>query len=280
MGSTYAKGYEEANEIALARKKPYLRTWSLGKGAGINVIRSEHIPLAHIPVEGLPVPSPGVLIIDQDITEIVNEREHRMRILHQLVDMLVRMVDRRDPHAASHSACVALVAHAVAVGMGLDRERVETATMAGNLMNIGKIVVPSKVLVKTAALTKREMRTIRESLQSSIELLENIEFDGPVVDTLRQSQEHVDGTGPLGLKGDDILITARIIAAANAFVGMISARSYRKAMSADKALKNMLEEIDTQFDRRVIVALADFIENKQGGEVLKKLISMEAGAKE
>jgi HD-GYP domain-containing protein (c-di-GMP phosphodiesterase class II) len=275
MGSSRAKGYEDANKIALARQSPYVRTWSLENGSGGIVVRSEHIPLDHIPVEGLPVPSPGVLMIDQDITEIVNEREHRVRILNQVIDMLVTMVDRRDPFAASHSACVALVARAVAVGMGLDRARVETAETAGNLMNIGKIIVPSELLTKTAALTDDEKRSIHESLQSSIGLLEKIEFDGPVVDTLRQSQERYDGSGPLRLKGEDILITARIIAVANAFVGMISRRSYRQALGMDQAIKNLLDQIGTNFDRRVVVALADFMENRQGREEIEKLIPSE-----
>lgn len=277
MGQTFAKGYEEANKIALARGAPYVRIWKAESGSTIKVIRSEHVPLEHIPVESLPMPSPGVMMIDQDITDIVNEREHSVRILRQLVDMLIHMVDRRDPYAASHSACVALVAHAVALGMGLDDDRVETAETAGNLMNIGKIIVPSEVLTKPSALTVGEMRSIQESIQNSITLLEKIEFDGPVVDTLRQAQEHFDGTGPMRLKGENILITARIIAVANAFVGMISLRSYRQPLSIDQAIKSLLSVIDTHFDRRVVVALADFVDNRHGRDVITKLIPTEGG---
>jgi HD-GYP domain-containing protein (c-di-GMP phosphodiesterase class II) len=192
--------------------------------------------------------------------------------------MLVTMVDRRDPYAACHSACVATVARAVAAGMGLGHERVETAEVAGKLMNIGKIVVPSEVLTKPAALTGDEIRKIHESIQSSIGLLEKIEFDGPVVDTLRQSQERYDGSGPLKMKGEDILITARIIAVANAFVAMISVRAYRQALGQDQALKILLGEIGTQFDRRVVVALADYVENKQGRDEIAKLIPAEPAA--
>ncbi len=278
MGASLAKGYEEANKVALSRNAPFMRTWSIEGGAGTKIIRSAHVPLPHVPVEGLPVATPGVLMIDQDITEIVNEREHRMRILRQVIDMLMTMVDRHDPYAASHSGCVAMVARAVATEMGLDNSRIETAETAGNLMNIGKIVVPSEVLTKPSALTEDEMRTIHESIQSSIKLLEKIEFDGPVVDTLRQAPEHYDGTGPMKLKGEDILITARIIAVANAFVGMISVRAYRQALTQDQAIKNLLEQIGTHFDRRVVIALADFVENKQGREAIEKLIPAEGKA--
>ncbi|MDR3424760.1 MAG: HD domain-containing phosphohydrolase [Alphaproteobacteria bacterium] len=273
MGSEFAKGYSEANNVALLRNAPYIRTWSMENGTKSCVIRSAHVPLAHIPVEGLPAPSPGVLMIDQDITEIVNEREHRMRILRQLVDMLVHMVDSRDPNAASHSACVAFVARAVAVGIGLDSERVETTEIAGKLMNIGKILVPSDVLTKADSLTEKEMRGIHDAMSGSIALLEKIEFDGPVVDTLRQSRECFNGSGPLGLRGENILVTARIIAVANAFIGMISPRSYRDALGIEQAIKTLIGAIDIQFDRRVVVALADFVENQHGRDSLAQLIA-------
>ncbi|MFA5040818.1 MAG: HD domain-containing phosphohydrolase, partial [Bdellovibrionales bacterium] len=275
MGAARAKEYEDANKVALVQQKTYKRSWSLGTGPGGKFVVSEHIPLPHVPVEGLQVPTPGVLMIDQDVTEIVNERDHRVRILHQVIDMLVTMVDRRDPYAASHSSCVAFIARAVASGMGLERERVEVAEVAGRLMNIGKIVVPSEVLTKPTALTEDEIKQIQESIQGSIKLLEKIEFDGPVVDTLRQAQERYDGTGPLKLKGEDILVTARIIAVVNAFVAMISVRAYRKALGQDQALRNLLGEIGTQFDRRVVVALADYIENRKGREEIAKLVPFE-----
>ncbi|MDD3028990.1 MAG: hypothetical protein PHS57_01725 [Alphaproteobacteria bacterium] len=273
MGSAQAKGYVEGNGIALARRASYVRAWTLERGAGVcAVIRSEHIPLPHVPVEGLPMPTPGVLMIDQDITEVVKEREQRERILRQLADMLVTMVDRRDPYAAQHSLCVAAVARAMAVGMGLDRSRIGTAEMAGRLMNVGKISVPCSLLTKVGALTDEERQTVRRSFQSSIDLLEKIDFEGPVVETLRQAQECYDGTGPLRMKGEAILVTARIIAVANAFVGMISARSYRSAMTMDFAVKTLLEQIGTKYDRRAVVALADYVENRQGRDAIQKLL--------
>jgi HD-GYP domain-containing protein (c-di-GMP phosphodiesterase class II) len=273
VGPAYASGYVDANREALATSKPVVRTWKL-ESQGVNrVMRSEHIPLEHVPVEGLTVPSPGVLMIDQDITQIVNERERRTRTMRQLVDMLVHMVDKRDPFAAKHSSCVAAVARAVAVSMGLDDVLVDTADIAGKLLNVGKIIVPSAVLTKPSSLTIEEREAIRESLHSSIALLKNVDFDGPVIATLQQAQERFDGAGPLKLAGDDILITARIIAAANAFIGMISPRSYRQSLGVEWAIKSLLEEMDTQFDRRVVLSLSDYIENKGGKSEVARLIA-------
>jgi PAS domain-containing protein len=271
MGQAASSGYMEANLSALSIDKPLGRTHSIGEGPDQRILRSEHIPLAHIPIDGLEYPSPGVLIVDQDVTEIVNERERRVRILNQLIGTLIRMVDARDPYAANHSASVALIAREVAKGLSLDQALVETAQTAGNLMNIGKIVVSSQILTKPGALGEDEKQAVRDSLQKTVELLHGIDFDGPVVETLRQSAERYDGTGPLKLKGEAILITARIIAVANSFVGMISPRSYRAAIGTEQAATILLKDIDTQFDRRVVVALINFIENKQGKTMLAEI---------
>src|SRR3546814_6941600 len=85
--------------------------------------------------------------------------------------------------------------------MGLDSSLVEAAEVAGSLMNLGKIKVPTEVLTKREKLTDEEMQMIRNSVFASADLIRNIEFDGPVEETLRQLQEQYDGSGgPKGLK--------------------------------------------------------------------------------
>jgi len=265
MGPARAKDYVDSNNIALDTSRPVSRVWSSeGDGSDRRVIRSEHIPLQQIPIDSLPSPTPGVLVVDQDITEVMKEREGRERILNQLIGTLVKIVDQRDPFASNHSSLVAKVSRSVAEEMGLDAVTIETTETAGNLMNIGKIVVPSEVLTKNQVLSDAEMNAIRNSMQTSAGLLQGIDFSGPVVDTLRQAQENIDGTGPMGLKGDEILISARIIAVANNFVAMISPRSWRKAMPLPDATKSLLDQIDSKFDRKVVVALINYIENKGG----------------
>src|SRR3546814_9838842 len=94
--------------------------------------------------------------------------------------------------------------------MGLDSSLVEAAEVAGSLMNLGKITVPTEVLTKREKLTDEEMQMIRNSVFASADLIRNIEFDGPVEETLRPLQEQYDGSGgPKGLKGDEDLLTAR-----------------------------------------------------------------------
>ena len=236
------------------------------------VVRSAYIPLDHIPIATLPANTPGVMVVEQDISEVVHEREKRINTHHQLVQTLLMLVDKRDPFAANHSMLVSQVAYEVAIDMGLDNVMVETTRFSGSLMNIGKILVHSELLTKSESLSVDEKRTIHESMNAAATLLRGISFEGPVAQTLEQWQERWDGTGAMGLKGDAILISARIIAVVNAFIGMISPRSWRTAIPIEAANKYLLEQCDTQFDRRVVIALVNYVENHNGKAWLKKII--------
>lgn len=242
------------------------------------VYRNAYVPLDHIPIVSLPKPTRGVLVVEQDITEVMHEREQRLKTQRQLIETLVTLVDKRDPFSANHSKLVSQVAYEVAVQMELDSVTIETTSKAGSLMNIGKIIVSTELLTKASALTFEEKRTIHESMNTAAELMEGISFDGPVAETLRQWQEKWDGTGPMGLRGEDILISARIIAAANAFIGMVSPRSWRTAMSVEAANKFLLDQSDVHFDRRVVVALVNFIDNHHGKDWLIRILGGQEAA--
>lgn len=272
FGPVVTMKYAEASEAALADSKTIIWTRRERDAEGQEkVLRIKHIPLNQLPTEDAPAGAKGVLVLEQDITAVVVERERRARTLRSLVDTLVAMVDRRDPYAANHSKMVATVSREVAKEMQADAVTVETAEIAGTVMNTGKMVVPAEWLTKPGALNEEERRAIRDSLLESADMLENVEFDGPVAGTLRQTLENWDGSGLQGLKGDDILLTARIVAAANAFVGMVSPRSYRKAMGVSEALNVLMSGIDKEFDRKVVVALANYIDNHGGRAMIASL---------
>jgi len=260
LGPASAKRYLELNEQALKAGGAINNVARIESDAGRKVLQSEHIPLKRRSGE-----TAGVLTVEHDITEVVTEREKRARTLQNLVKTLVGVVDRRDPFAANHSTRVARVARAIAREMGLTETETDTADIAASLLNLGKIMIPPEVLAKTGDLTEEERRLLRNSVQVSADIIEDIEFDGPVVDTLRQAQERWDGSGqPRGLKGEDILITARIIGVANALVGMISDRAFRQGMSVDAAIEILFKEAGKAYDRRVVAALVNFLDNRDG----------------
>ncbi|HXM70669.1 MAG TPA: HD domain-containing phosphohydrolase, partial [Thermoanaerobaculia bacterium] len=234
LGPDIAKRFERLNRTALEDEKMVSGLHRTGSGRTLRVLQSEHIPLTTMP----DIVPRGVLVVEQDVTVAVAERERRERTLAKLVKSLVSLVDRRDRYAADHSARVATVAHAIATEMGLDPTLVESAEIAGNLMNLGKILVPVDILTKEGRLSEEEIEHVRDSLDATADFLEGIEFDGPVVETLRQSRENWDGSGrPRGLAGEAILPTARAVAVANAFVAMVSPRLNRPGLDMNAVVE-------------------------------------------
>ena len=251
LGAQPARDLLARVEQAAAAKAPIRAMEQAADGSG--VLLASYVPLPGVQ---------QVLIIRRDVTAAVREREHRERLANALVDALVSLIDRRDPFAAEHSKRVGALARAIAEEMRLPHETVETATTAGKLLNLGKLLVPAELLTKPSPLSAEEAAMVRKALNEGADLLRNIEFDGPVVETLQQHQERWDGKGlPGGLKGDGILLPARIAAVANAFVAMTASRAFRDARDQTSALDVIMADAGKAFDRRVVAALVHHLEN-------------------
>lgn len=264
IGNAFARAAQKFCEAALQSNRIQSEMIDRVVGKEVRHIYMQFVPLQHIPVSGLPSPTAGVLIVEKDMNDIIHEREIRLNTLNQLVAMLVSLVDKRDPNAAQHSARVAMLASATARAMELPQEMVETTETAARLMNLGKADIPTEVLTRQGGLNDAERDAIRNSLATSAELLRGIAFNGPVAETLQQAQERVDGSGPLKLKGDEILVSARIVAVANALIGMLSPRAYRPAMSLEEAVDVLQKDVGHHFDRKVISALMHYLDNLEG----------------
>lgn len=195
---------------------------------------------------------------------VARERARRAKTLDQLVGSIVSLIDSRDPHASERSARVARIAGGVARTLHCDKLAIDTTETAARLMHIGHVDVPIEWLTRAAPLNKEERAVIKSSFEKSADILANIDFEGPVAETLRQAQEHVDGSGPLGLKGEAILLSARIVAVSDVLVGMQSARTYRQPMSLEQALSELKQKSDKHFDRRVVDALIAYANSDDG----------------
>ncbi|MER2519811.1 MAG: HD domain-containing phosphohydrolase [Bdellovibrionales bacterium] len=207
--------------------------------------------------------SNGVMVREEDVTNLLVARERRETALRQIIATLVAVVDRRDPYAAGHSARVGQLSRLLAEELVLGESDIETAEIAGSLMNFGKVLVPRSILTKTSALTSEELKRVRESILTSADILSLIDFSGDVVPTLRQVLERFDGTGaPRGLRDNAILVTARIVAVANTFVALVSSRAHRPSMDSDSALKILKRDADKQFDPRIVETLEKCLQTK------------------
>lgn len=227
----------------------------------------------HLDVDGrkvtlrshVPLDDSGVLLVAEDMTEIVVEREARSAQLDSLVNVLVDLIDARDSYAAHHSRRVARLSRAMAEQMGLLAGQVSAAETAARLMNLGKLKIDPSVLTKTDDLTEKERASIRDSILHSADLVQGIGFEGPVVETLRQLQERFDGSGrPEGVSGSDFLVTAQIVSLANAYVALISDRAHRAALPSEEAQAQLWDQAGKGWDRPVVAALVQAAEMATG----------------
>ncbi|VAW74689.1 hypothetical protein MNBD_GAMMA13-792 [hydrothermal vent metagenome] len=216
-----------------------------------------------VPVDRIGDRCNAILLVLQDITELQQAQQKHALLMRRLVDTLMHVVDLHDPNSAHHSSRMVEVANIIGSELKLNEADMRTLDLAASLANLGKIFVPREVLTKTSELTEAEQALVRRHVQFGTELLQDLEFDGPVLDTITQKQEHLDGSGyPNGLKGGDILLTARILAVSNAFVALVSPRAYRQAVSIEVALDQLLKESGSTFDRHVVAALFHAAENR------------------
>lgn len=153
------------------------------------------------------------------------------------VQALASTVERRDPYTAGHQRRVAEIATAIAREMGLTEDTVHGLHLAAIVHDVGKINVPAEILAKPGQLSPVERELIRVHPTAGYEILKGVHFEWPVAEIVLQHHERIDGSGyPRGLKGDDILIEARILAVADTVEAIASHRPYRPARGIDAAL--------------------------------------------
>jgi len=205
----------------------------------------------------------SLLYVLHDITELKETQDRHNRLLEGIIATLVYATDMHDPHCAHHSERTREVAVAIANAMGLPDEKVSALSMAALLANIGKLYLPREILTKHAPLTEEEERMLQQHVVHTVDILKDLEFDGPVIKMIEQKNERPDGKGyPAGLTADNIMQEAKILSVANAFVAMSSARAYRPGLPVSQVIDTLLEQADGAFDRNVIAALFHIAENR------------------
>lgn len=175
--------------------------------------------------------------------------------LNGVVKALESLLQARDPYTSGHQLRVASLASVIACEMGLEQERIECVRIAALLHDIGKAQVPSQILSKPSFLSDAEYAIIKVHPQVGYEILKNIEFGCPVADVVLQHHERIDGSGyPHGLKGEQIVLEARILAVADVVEAMVSYRPYRPALNTDIVLFELINKKGILYDRDVVEA--------------------------
>ncbi len=181
---------------------------------------------------------------------------------------LANAIDAKSPWTKGHSERVMHIAARIAKEMGLPETTVERIRLGGLLHDIGKIGVIEAVLEKPAALSEDEFPPLRAHPEKGIAILSPIAQLRDVLPAILHHHERYDGTGyPKGLKGEDIPLSARIVAVADAFDAMVSERPYRKGFDISEAIGELRRGAGSQFDPKVVDCFANYVKRNMGKEL-------------
>jgi len=213
---------------------------------------------------------PAVIGVMQDITEKTRAEVQIQRYYAQLESALMRTVkvvtalsEMRDPYTAGHERRVAEIAVAISAEVGFDARRQEGMRVAGHLHDVGKISIPSEFLSKPGKISAVEFLLIKGHAQAGFDVLKEVDFPWPVAQVALQHHERMDGSGyPNGLKGEAILLEARILAVADVMEAMSSHRPYRPGLGIEKALAEIERGRVSTFDPLVADACLTLFREK------------------
>lgn len=168
---------------------------------------------------------------------------------------LSNSIDARDPYTAGHSERVARLSLDIGKELGLNKDKLDTLEIAALLHDIGKIGISDDILHKTGRLNEYEYEKIKEHPSIGVNILKDIDFLKNAVPFILHHHERFDGCGyPLGIKSYEIPLEARIIAVADSYDAMVSDRPYRRGLSQDIAISELIKFKNIQFDGLVVDA--------------------------
>lgn len=197
---------------------------------------------------------------------------HIQRLLKQRDDsyiktvrVLANAIEASDEYTRGHCERVSSVSLEIAEAMELDHDQKTNLKFACILHDIGKIAVPDYILNKPEKLTDEEYELIKRHPVAGYAIIKSVDFLAEPAKILLSHHERVDGKGyPYGLKGEDITIEARILAAADAYDAMSSTRIYRKeTMTFEEIKKELINAKGTQLDSDIVDILIDLLENSE-----------------
>ncbi len=202
----------------------------------------------------------GAVVAFTDVTarkmaedELKRSFEQQKIAMEGTVRAIAYTIETRDPYTAGHQRRVTRLACTIGEEMGLPIDQIEGLRMSGELHDIGKIHVPAEILSKPGQISEAEYTIIKTHSQVGHDILKTIEFPWPVAKIVLQHHERIDGSGyPFGLKGEGILLEAKILAVADVLEAMATHRPYRPALSVQESLNEIARNRGKLYDREVV----------------------------
>jgi putative nucleotidyltransferase with HDIG domain len=186
----------------------------------------------------------------------------KMRIVYlETIRALAAAIDAKDPYTKGHSERVAETSVALAQELNLSDRDIENIEYTALLHDIGKIGIADNILGKESKLTNKEFDKIKEHTVMGAKIIEPVDFLKNSYKAIYHHHEKYNGKGyPDGLKSEDIPLSARIIAVADAYDAMGSDRPYRKKLNHNKILRELKEQSGKQFDPEVVKVLISVLD--------------------
>lgn len=179
--------------------------------------------------------------------------ERQQEILTQTVAALSTTLERRDPYTARHAVLVAMLAVEIGRRIGLSDERLADIELGAMLHDIGKIGVPTDLLVKPSRLTDAEFDVVKTHPEIGYDIVSRIRFGNVVPRIVRDHHERLDGSGyPGGLKGDEIDIESQVVAVADVAESMTAHRPYRAALETRFLVERLEKDAGVKLHSAVV----------------------------
>ena len=208
----------------------------------------------------------GQLLLSQQRARELELRSNQLASFQVgMLSAMLRTLDLRDQMTARHSAAVARYSRAIAQRAGYSRREEELVHIAALLHDIGKFILPDRILKANVPLTDEDWMLIKRHPQQGARVVSSLDGYGPVADIILAHHERIDGKGyPRGISGDDIPELARIISVADTYDVMTARDSYRTPMSSYDAIAELRRVAGKQLDARFVEV---FIELLEGNDV-------------
>ncbi len=202
------------------------------------------------------------------ISIIITQYEKRLaskeKVIQEVFDVFSNFVDAKDPYTHGHSERVAEYSEKIAEKLGMKKEECKNVYRIATLHDIGKCYVPDEILNKPSRLTDEEFEKIKQHTTKGAEMVKNFSSIPHISDGALYHHERYDGKGyPTGKSGQDIPLIGRIICVADAFDAMNSNRIYRKKLSKDTIIQELINGKGTQFDPNIVDAFIEILDSEK-----------------
>jgi PAS domain S-box-containing protein len=196
--------------------------------------------------------------------EIVSAMDHMERVMLGVVESLAGLAESQEAGRAGRARRVADLAAGIGSALGLPGHTVRGLRLMGQLIDVGMLRIPREILWRPGQLTPAEYELVKTHVECGYELLCHVEFPWPVAEVVRQHHERLDGSGyPRGLRGEAILLEARIVAVADAAEAMLSPRPQRGALSLTACVEELQSQAGRRYDARVVKACVKLLRERE-----------------